>query len=154
LIACVNQLRRDGYAVGVVSDGFFPIAEIMRRRLFADFALANVLHFSAGVCKGVAEVNRGFLPPDTVPSANAGGGVCMSHALSHLRSGERDVPLAYVVAMGALPHHHKLLEHADYRYSLVTAPRTLQHIPGVATLLNVGDLAQDLAQSTQLAKVA
>lgn len=41
VIEFVNQARRAGFMVGVVSDSYFVAAEIIRRRIFADFALAH-----------------------------------------------------------------------------------------------------------------
>jgi glucosyl-3-phosphoglycerate synthase len=59
----VNRMRRAGFMVGVISDGWFVAADIVRRRLFADFALANLLQFDSEVCTGEIRTNPAFLPP-------------------------------------------------------------------------------------------
>jgi hypothetical protein len=154
LIECVNQLRRDGYAVGVISDGFFQVAEIVRRRIFADFALANTLQFNAGVCQGAAGINRGFLLHDDEPLTTANTPFCVSHALAHMRAGERDRPLSHIVALGVYPSHQRLMEQADHRYTLATGAKVLQKQPSVITLSQVADLSIDLQHITRLQKAA
>jgi HAD superfamily phosphoserine phosphatase-like hydrolase len=44
-VETVVGLRKLGYRVGVVTDSYHIAAETVRRRVFADFALANVLEF-------------------------------------------------------------------------------------------------------------
>lgn len=41
----VVGLRRRGYVVGVVTDSYHLVASIVRRRVFADFCVANVMKF-------------------------------------------------------------------------------------------------------------
>jgi hypothetical protein len=154
LIECVNQLRRDGYAVGVISDGFFQIAEIVRRRVFADFALANTLQFYTGVCQGVAGINRGFLLHDDEPLTSANMPFCVSHALAHLRAGERDRPLSHIVALGVYPAHQRLIDEADHAYTLASGAKVLQKQVRVITLSQVADLSIDLQHITALQKAA
>ena len=43
VISCVNAFKRAGFMVGIVSDSYFVAAEILRKRIFADFALAHTL---------------------------------------------------------------------------------------------------------------
>ncbi len=44
-VETIVGLRKLGYRVGVVTDSYHLAAETVRRRVFADFALANVLEF-------------------------------------------------------------------------------------------------------------
>ena len=64
IIQAVNELRRRGYKVGVVSDSYFVATEIIRRRIFADFALAHTLMFENGICQGQISVNHAFSHDD------------------------------------------------------------------------------------------
>jgi len=64
VVAWVNLLRRQGFMVGVVSDSYFVAAEVMRRRVFADFALAHTLHFQGEVCSGDVRLNPAFEGPE------------------------------------------------------------------------------------------
>ena len=61
VIAAVNQMRRQGFMVGVISDSYFIGAEIIRRRIFADFAIAHWIGFDADVCTGQFKPNPAFL---------------------------------------------------------------------------------------------
>ena len=61
-IEFVNQARRCGFMVGVVSESYFVAAEIIRRRIFADFAMAHTIQFDGNVCNGQVRINPAFLP--------------------------------------------------------------------------------------------
>jgi glucosyl-3-phosphoglycerate synthase len=52
VIEFVNQMRRRGFMVGLVSDSYFVAADIVRRRIFADFAMAHTISFDNDVCMG------------------------------------------------------------------------------------------------------
>jgi glucosyl-3-phosphoglycerate synthase len=45
VIEFVNKMRREQFMVGVISNHYFAGTEIVRKRIFADFALAHVLQF-------------------------------------------------------------------------------------------------------------
>jgi glucosyl-3-phosphoglycerate synthase len=51
-VAAVVGLRKLGYRVGIVTDSYQIAAEIARKRVFADFALSNVVEFSKGRATG------------------------------------------------------------------------------------------------------
>lgn len=51
-VAAVVGLRKLGYLVGIVSDSYHIATEIVRRRVFADFALSNVVEFRKGKATG------------------------------------------------------------------------------------------------------
>jgi glucosyl-3-phosphoglycerate synthase len=51
-VEAVVGLRKLGYHVGIVTDSYHIAAKIVRRRVFADFALANVLEFRHGKATG------------------------------------------------------------------------------------------------------
>lgn len=51
-VAAVVGLRKLGYRVGIVTDSYQVAAEIARKRVFADFALSNVVEFRKGKATG------------------------------------------------------------------------------------------------------
>lgn len=51
-VETVVALRRAGYRVGIVTDSFDVAAEIVRRRVFADFRVAHLMRFHHGVATG------------------------------------------------------------------------------------------------------
>ncbi len=52
VVDMVVNLRKDGYRVGIVSEGLDLIAEIIRRRVFADFSVGHHLYFHGGRATG------------------------------------------------------------------------------------------------------
>lgn len=51
-VETVVELRKAGYRVGIVTDSYVVAAEMVRRRVFADFVLANQLRFRSGKATG------------------------------------------------------------------------------------------------------
>ena len=109
LVACVNRLRRAGFMVGVVSDGFFVAADILRRRIFADFALAHTLRFDAEVCTGELRPNPAFAP--VRPSR--GAPPCASNVLRRFRQDEAEPKVETIWAVGSGADDLEMLLEAD-----------------------------------------
>ena len=59
----ILSMRKAGYRVGIVTDSYRVGAEILRRRVFADFSVANLLRFESGVCSGEFSESPLFLHP-------------------------------------------------------------------------------------------
>lgn len=117
VIACVNRMRRAGFMVGVVSDSWFVAAEIVRRRIFADFALAHTLQFEGDVCSGVLRTNAAFLPT----TGGAGEAPCKSHVLRRFRLDEASPPVEAIWAVGDHRNDLEMLRRADRAF--VIEPR-------------------------------
>jgi glucosyl-3-phosphoglycerate synthase len=49
----VSQLRSAGYRVGIISDGFYAISEIVRQRIMADFSVAHTMIFHQNAASGI-----------------------------------------------------------------------------------------------------
>jgi phosphoserine phosphatase len=62
VVEFVNQMKRNGFMVGLISDSYFIAAEIMRKRIFADFAIAHTLRFRNDICSGDLNFNKDFFP--------------------------------------------------------------------------------------------
>lgn len=62
VVEFVNQMKRNGFMVGLISDSYFIAAEIMRKRIFADFAIAHTLKFRNDICSGDLNLNKDFYP--------------------------------------------------------------------------------------------
>ena len=136
VIETVNALRRLGYKVGLVSDSYFVAAEIVRRRIFADFALANAMHFESDVCQGEVRLNRAYAHD----SGCASHPRCSSNLLHHLRHGERDVALQHVLAVGSGVHDHCLLREADFSFVIEPRSEALRHDPSLIELRAIDEL--------------
>lgn len=59
-VEAVVGLRKRGYRVGIITDSYHTVAEAVRRRVFADFVLANVLEFRRGKATGVVTLAPTF----------------------------------------------------------------------------------------------
>jgi glucosyl-3-phosphoglycerate synthase len=136
VIESVNALRRMGYKVGVVTDGYFVAAEIVRRRVFADFALGNFVQFEAGVCQGKLRMNRAFAKEDGCREHAQ----CSSNALHHLRSPELGLSFDHVIAVGAKKEHRCMLRIADFAFAMASGDPDLLKEPGVARIESLTEI--------------
>lgn len=109
VVDCVNRMRRAGFMVGVISDSWFVAAEILRRRVFADFALAHTLQFDGDVCTGRLNVNPAFIRqrPTGDPAP------CKSHAVRRLRDDPAAPAIETIWAVGDNLNDLEMLREAD-----------------------------------------
>jgi phosphoserine phosphatase len=135
----VNRMRRAGFMVGLVSDSYFVAADIVRRRLFADFALAHMLHFENEVCTGQLRLNPAFLPPGT----GTDGPACKSHALQRLRDNAAPARLE-CWAVGDNLNDLALLRKADRAFAMDPKSRQLLQVPGITVVRSFDDLLDHL----------
>lgn len=142
IVALVNQLRRAGCMVGVVSDGYFVAADIVRRRIFADFCLAHSLVFEGDVCSGLVRLNPAFM----APPGSRGPALCKGHVVQRLRdeASATAAPLAQVWAVGDGSADLGLLQRADRAFVMPGAPPALLHLPGVTPVNSFDELLQRL----------
>jgi len=111
----VNHMRRAGFMVGLVSSAWFVIAEIVRRRLFADFAVSHLLHFEADVCNGAVSFSRAFTPIVNDEEAE----LCSRHVVEHIRADTTHPRVEEVWAVGGvgtLEYSPRFLHAADCSY--------------------------------------
>ena len=76
----VIALRKAGYRVGIVTDSYNVAAEIIRRRVFADFTFSHVMRFKNGKASG--KVN--LCPAMIHPNACCEHDHCKVNVLQHL----------------------------------------------------------------------
>lgn len=139
VIACVNRLRRAGFMVGLVSDGYFVAAEIIRRRIFADFALAHTIRFEGEVCSGLLRLNDAFMARGDEP----GPAICKSHVVRRLREDGRQPPIAEIWAVGDNLNDLGMLQAADRSFAIEPKSPLLTQVPGITVLTSFGDLFGD-----------
>lgn len=147
VIEWVKQMRRAGFMVGVVSDSYFVAAEILRRRIFADFALAHVLQFNADVCTGELRVNPAFLPADQAGPAE----LCKSHVLQRFRSDSGQPLFEEIWAVGDNLNDLRMLTLADRAFVIEPKADALLSVPGVQCIDSFEEL---LALVPHLAEAA
>ncbi len=94
-VEAVLSLRKLGFRVGVVTDSFFLAAEIIRRRVFADFSVAHVLRFRKGVATGEVHLSPAMLHPNGCKLHS----LCKANVVLHLCEQFRMTP-SQVLAVG------------------------------------------------------
>ena len=127
----VNRMRRAGFMVGLVSDSWFVAAEIVRRRLFADFALAHTLQFRSEVCTGSVKLNTAFL----LGNGEEGLPVCKSRVVRRLRDDRNSPRVSEVWAVGDNLNDLGLLREADRAFVIdPKSPRLLASLPNAVAV--------------------
>jgi phosphoserine phosphatase len=135
----VNRLRRAGFMVGLVSDSYFVAAEIMRRRIFADFALAHTLQFDREVCTGELRLNAAFMPQP----GEAGPAICKRHVVQRLRDDQSDPRIAEIWAVGDNLNDLGMLQTADRRFTIEPKSLQLVQLPDMTVLDSFEGLLRD-----------
>jgi glucosyl-3-phosphoglycerate synthase len=95
-IETVVGLRRLGYHVGVVTDSFFVVSEIARRRVFADFSVAHALRYGNDKATGEATIAQAMTHH---PQGCHEHGTCKLNVLLHL-TGHSELASTDVIAVG------------------------------------------------------
>lgn len=92
----IAELKRRGYTVGIVSDGYDFVARQAAAELGADFSIANELEFSNAVATGEVKVPSVFA---RTGRSLCGHNFCKSNVMLSL-CGQRGIELENVVAVG------------------------------------------------------
>lgn len=135
VIDWIRDLRRAGFMAGLVTDSWFVAADILRRRVFADFALAHTLHFEQGVCSGQLRLNPAFSPlaGDGTPGKGA--------VVDRFRLADGDHPgFDEIWAIGDHRNDVDLLARADRAFVMEPKDPVLRTIPGVVEVSGFGAL--------------
>jgi len=138
----VNRMRRAGFMVGLLSDSYFVAAEVVRRRLFADFALAHMLQFDAEVCTGQLRLNAAFVPP----KGAAGPAICKSHVLRRLREDGTEPRVLECWALGDNDNDLGLLRSADRAFAIDPKSPLLAAVPGLTVVTGFEELIAHVPQ--------
>jgi glucosyl-3-phosphoglycerate synthase len=150
VVSAVNALRRSGFMVGVVSSGWFVVAELVRRRVFADFALAHLMQFDGEACTGEVQLNPAFLPlRHSGPEGH--GPACSSEVVRHFRSDEAQPPVDTVWAVGDDLDDLALLRAAGRAF--VIAPKSARLVAD-AGAVEIRGFDELLAHSVQAAQAS
>ena len=134
-IEFINRMRRVGFIVGVLSDSWFVAADIIRRRVFADFALAHLLQFDNDVCTGELRLNPAFLDMAGAPTS-----VCKSHVLRRFRTDGQQPAVNECWAIGDNLNDVSLLTAADRPFAMAPRSPILSQIPGVTIVTSFTEL--------------
>lgn len=120
VVEFVNRMRRRGFMVGVVSESYFTAANIVRRRIFADFAVAHTLSFEGDVCTGKLQVNPSFLSPENGEK----NGLCKSNVLRSLLADQTQPQIEETWVVGDNANDLPMMRLAERAF--VIEPKTTQ----------------------------
>jgi HAD superfamily phosphoserine phosphatase-like hydrolase len=112
-VETVIGLRKRGYRVGIVTDSFFIAAEIVRRRVFADFSIAHVLRFRNEKATGEITLSQAML---SHPRGCQTHGLCKRNVLAHLMN-NHDFMLPQLVFVGDGENDICLLQAAQHSFA-------------------------------------
>lgn len=135
-VETVIALRKEGFRVGIVSDSFRIVTEIVRRRVFADFSVANLTRFRDGQATGDFSLSPLFVHRQGCAKHES----CKCNVLLHLEE-KLAIPASHVVAVGDSTNDVCLLRHAGI--GIAFDPKTAD-IRQVAAQEFYGDLRQIL----------
>lgn len=116
-VETVVGLRKAGYVVGIITDSYRIAAEVIRRRVFADFTISHVLTFRNDRATGGITL----CPSMRHPSGCDHHALCKVNVLHHLRD-EVGISPARIIAVGDSSNDVCLL-HAAGR-SVAFEPKT------------------------------
>lgn len=63
VVETIRELRKNGYRVGIVTDSYHLGAEVVRRRVFADFCISHVTRFQHGLSTGELTLSNAMQNP-------------------------------------------------------------------------------------------
>ncbi len=137
-VETVVSLRKAGYRVGIVTDGFRLAAEIVRRRVFADFSVAHLMKFRRGKATGEVTLSPAMAHPNGCPHHTH----CKMNAMLHLVE-KMGLSTDQVLAVGDGDNDVCLLRAAGT--SVAFRPKTSQ-VQAVATVVVESDLTELLSK--------
>jgi HAD superfamily phosphoserine phosphatase-like hydrolase len=142
----VVKLRKAGYRVGIVTDGFRIPAEIVRRRVFADFSIAHLLKFRDGKATGELTLS----PAMEHPEGCLAHGHCKLNVMYHLME-RMGLSREQVLAVGDGENDICMLQHAGV--SIAYAPKT-NRVRAAAQYIVQGDLSNLLVVVPEMVRSA
>ncbi len=135
VIEFVNQMRRRGFMVGVVSDSYFVAADIVRRRIFADFAMAHTISFENDVCTGQSRINQAFYDPQTKTPT-----ICKSNVLRWFLTDPNPPAINLTWVVGDNMNDLELMRLADRAFTIDPKSPALTAEPGITQIASFDEL--------------
>lgn len=134
----VNHMRREQFMVGVISNHFFVGTEIIRKRVFADFALAHIVRFQNDICTGKLTINDVFCNEGD----RADQRLCKSHVLNVFRAKNNPPLFKEIWAIGDGADDIKMLTMADRAFVIDPKSEDFEHYPHIKRLTSFTSLAE------------
>lgn len=136
VIEFVNQMRRERFMVGVISNHYFAGTEIIRKRVFADFALAHVLQFQNDICTGKLQFNEAFRKEFDRSDLS----VCKSHVLDQFRAKTNAPLFKEIWALGDAQDDIKMLSLANRAFVIDPKSDEFERYPHIQRVSSFAEL--------------
>lgn len=141
VIEFVNRMRREQFMVGVISNHYFVGTEIIRKRIFADFALAHVLQFQNDICTGQVSINEVFRSElDRLDQT-----LCKSHVLDLFRAKTSPPVFKEIWAVGDGPEDLKMLTLADRAFVIDPKSDDFARYPHIKLITSFAEISEATA---------
>jgi len=105
VIDFIKEMKKRGFMVGIISDSYFVAAEIIRKRIFAHFAIAHAIRFEYNVSTDQFRINPAFL--------DESGGICKSNTLDYFRNDDQEPKIKEIWVIGDNENDLALMKKAD-----------------------------------------
>jgi len=92
----VEELRKRGYIVGIISDSYDIVVQHIRNKIGADFALGNELEFSESTATGEVKVPSFFMKMEKGLCHHS---FCKTNALAHVAE-QYGIDISNIIAIG------------------------------------------------------
>jgi phosphoserine phosphatase len=136
VIEFVNQMRRERFMVGVISNHYFVGTEIVRKRIFADFALAHVLQFQNDICTGKLQFNEAFRKEFERSDLS----VCKSHVLDQFRAKTNAPVFEEIWAIGDGQDDIKMLSLANRAFVIDPKSDEFERYPHIQRMSSFAEI--------------
>lgn len=95
-VETVRELKKRGYIVGIISDSYDTVAQYVKNKIGADFAITNELEFNNSIATGEVKLPSYFVRTE---NSKCNHGYCKSNVMISV-SGKYKIPLCNIVAVG------------------------------------------------------
>lgn len=143
VIETIKVLRQAGFMVGLVSDSYFAAADIIRKRIYADFAMAHTLQFQNDVCTGELLLNKAFFPP--AEDGNHAG-LDKAHVVARFRQSDAHPTFTSIWAVGDNTNDIGMLEAADKGFAIEPKAEALHGVKDIRLIRHFDELLETLAE--------
>lgn len=130
VVEFVKQMRRRGFMVGVVCNTYFVAADIIRRRIFADFAVAHTVSFQSDICTGLLRINPAFMSAKSAKNSE----YCKSNVLRHFLEDPAIPGVTLTWAIGDDMDDLEMFRLADFAFAIQPKAQLLQTDSHITTI--------------------
>ena len=119
----IEQLKKRGYIVGIISDSYDCITNHIKNKLAMDFSLSNELEFSKSICTGEVKIPSFFIRNEKSICRHS---ICKTNALVTLLE-KFDIPKGNSIAIGDSMNDLCMIKEAGLGVAFCSKDELLNH---------------------------